>query len=404
MPGLIQRLRQAEHLLVLSGATFLVMVGQGVVAPVLPLYAREFGVEATMVGLTLTVFALARLILNIPAGLVADRHGRRLLLVGGPLITSVGMIGSGLANDIWTLLVWRFVAGAGSGFYMSAAMIYLIDIAPPDKRARYVATNQWALSFGVAVGPGVGGLIAERYGLDMPFFVVGGTALLTAIYAAVRLPETRPGQPPEPTDGSPPPAEITTWALLSSKQFLLIAVVTATIFMSRAGTRGTLVPLHANDVFEWGAGELGLLFTATGMLTLFTLIPAAGAADRVGRAWVILFSGIAAGAGTLVIGGSSTVTAFVVGNVVMSLGTGTAGPAPAAYVADIAPPNRRGMAVALYRSAGDFGFVAAPPLLGLLSEATSIGVAMRVSAALVAGAAVLFLAGSRGDPAAGRQA
>ncbi|MCP5028714.1 MAG: MFS transporter [Actinomycetia bacterium] len=404
MPGLIQRLRQAEQLLVLSGATFLVMVGQGVVAPVLPLYAREFGVGATMVGLTLTAFALARLILNVPAGLLADRHGRRLLLIGGPLVTSVGMIGSGLAGDIWTLLVWRFVAGAGSGFYMSAAMTYLIDIAPPEKRARYVATNQWALSFGVAVGPGIGGLVAERYGLEVPFFVVGGSALLTAIYAAVRLPETRPEAPLETADGGSTHPEVTVWALVSSRRFLLIAAVTATIFMSRAGTRGTLVPLYANDQFGWGAGELGLLFTATGLLTLFTLMPAAGAADHIGRAWVILFSGVAAGAGALAIGASSTVTGFVIGNVVMSLGTGTAGPAPAAYVADIAPPHRRGMGVALYRSAGDAGFLAAPPLLGLLGEATSIATAMTVSAILVAGAAVVFVIGSRGDPAAGRMA
>ena len=120
-----------------------------------------------MVGLTLTVFALARLILNVPAGLIADRFGRRLVLIGGPILTSIGMFGSG-HNSIESLLVWRFVAGAGSAFYMSGALIYLIDIAPPDRRARYVATNQWALSVGVALGPGVGGLIAEHADASFP--------------------------------------------------------------------------------------------------------------------------------------------------------------------------------------------------------------------------------------------
>ena len=118
------------------------MAGQGVVGPVVPLYARDFGVSASVVGLTLTVFALARLILNVPAGLIADRFGRRVLLIGGPILTSIGMFGSGFANGIGSLLIWRFVAGAGSALYMSGALIYLIDIAPPDRRARYVATNQ----------------------------------------------------------------------------------------------------------------------------------------------------------------------------------------------------------------------------------------------------------------------
>lgn len=387
----------------LCGATFLVMVGQGVVSPVLPLYAKDFGVSATMVGLTLTVFALARLLLNVPAGLIADRFGRRVLLVGGPLITSIGMIGSGLAGDIWTLLIWRFVAGAGSAFYMSGALIYLIDIAPPERRARYVATNQWALSVGVAVGPGVGGLLADSYGLDVPFYVVGATGILTAIYATFRLPETREvALAEQAAAGDDTSSHMRPWTFVTSKRFLLIALVTATIFMTRAGTRATLVPLHADETLGWGPGEIGLVFTVTGIMTLFTLMPAAWASDHLGRRNVILFSGLCAGAGGLVIGGTDGVTAFVIGNIVMTLGTGTAGPAPAAYVADIAPAHMRGMSIAMYRSAGDVGFLAAPPLLGLLSESTSLGAAMVVSALLVAGASVVFLVGSRGDPAAGR--
>ena len=389
--------------MVLCGATFLVMVGQGVVSPVLPLYAKEFGVGATMVGLTLTIFALARLILNVPAGLIADRYGRRVLLIGGPILTSIGMFGSGLADTIWTLLAWRFVAGAGSAFYMSGALIYLIDIAPPERRARYVAANQWALSVGVALGPGIGGLVAESYGLDIPFFVVGVTGIFTAIYSTIRLPETRAQGQAAAAAADQTQEKMSAWAFASSKRFLLIAFVTATIFMTRAGTRGTLVPLLADEALGWGPGEIGLIFTVTGVMTLFTLMPAAWAGDTIGRRSVIVFSGACAGIGILIVGASSGVTAFVVGNVVMTLGTGTAGPAPAAYVADIAPAHMRGMGIALYRSAGDVGFLAAPPLLGWLSEATSIATAMQVSAGLVAAAGVVFFVGSRGDHAAGSQ-
>jgi len=132
-------------------------------------------------------------------------------------------------------------------------------------------------------------------------------------------------------------------------------------------------------------------------------MPAAWASDRLGRRAVIVFSGVVAGIGTVIVGLSDGATLFVMGNVVMILGTGTAGPAPAAYVADIAPPRMRGVAVALYRSAGDIGFLAAPPLLGLLAETVSIPAAMVVSAVLLSGAAVGFAIGSRHDPAAGRR-
>ena len=364
------------------------MAGQGVVGPVLPLYARDFGVSATMVGLTLTVFALARLILNIPAGLIADRFGRRVLLIGGPILTSIGMFGSGFAGDIWSLLIWRFVAGAGSAFFMSGALIYLIDIAPPDLRARYVATNQWALSVGVALGPGIGGLVAERWGLAAPFHLVGVIALFAAVYAVFRLPETRRSSGPELKDESPAREAA---RIARSGPFLAIAFVTGTIFMTRAGTRATLVPLHADETLAWGPGELGLVFTVTGVMTLFTLWPATWATENIGRASVILFSAMTAALGTFVIGSSSTPMWFVLGDVVLTLGTGTAGPAPAAFVADLFPERMRGLGVGLYRSAGDVGFVLGPPALGWLSDNASMSVAFQTAGCLVGAAGVYFV-------------
>ncbi len=377
------------------------MAGQGVVGPVLPLYARDFGVSATMVGLTLTVFALARLILNIPAGLIADRLGRRVLLIGGPILTSIGMFGSGFAGDIWSLLIWRFVAGAGSAFFMSGALIYLIDIAPPDLRARYVATNQWALSVGVALGPGIGGLVAERWGLAAPFHLVGVIALFAAVYAVFRLPETRRSSSPERKDESPAREAA---RIARSGPFLAIAFVTGTIFMTRAGTRATLVPLHADETLAWGPGELGLVFTVTGVMTLFTLWPATWATENIGRASVILFSGLAAALGTFVIGSSSTPMWFVLGNVILILGTGTAGPAPAAFVADLFPERMRGLGVGLYRSAGDVGFVLGPPALGWLSDNASMSVAFQTAGCLVGAAGVYFvLVTRRGESQVARE-
>ena len=399
---ILTRMRDAQHLIVLCAATFLVMAGQGVVSPIIPLYASDFGVSASMVGLTLTVFAFARLILNVPAGLIADRYGRRILLIGGPLITAIGMFGSGQADGIWELLVWRFVAGAGSAFYMSGAMVYLIDIAPPEKRTRYVATNQWALSVGFALGPGVGGMIANAHGLSAPFTVVSILAVVTATYAALRLPETRHLALDEADAADSADEAASIWSFVRGRPFLLVAFATATIFMTRAGTRGTLMPLHAADALGWGPGEIGLVFTLTGLLTLTTLMPAAWAADNIGRRHVVLFSGVFAGLGAVLVGLVSTPFGFVLGNVVMSLGTGTAGPAPAAYVADIAPPSRRGTAIAMYRSAGDVGFLAAPPLLGLLSEATSLVFTLAIGGVVAAAGGIVFFAGTLSNPAAGR--
>lgn len=399
----------------ISISTVLVTAGQGVIAPVLPLFQREFDVSAGVVGLTLSLFALARLVLNVPLGVLCDRRGRRVLLVWGPIVTAAGMVGTGLAQEIGHLLAARAVAGVGSAMYMVASLTYLADISTDQNRARFIAANQGALLLGVSVGPAVGGLLAELYGFRLPFFVVGLAALAAAAYAYWRLPETGasasqtalsagPDLESAPTaarpelrrDGPPPPDGADPgrrpWlAMLASGSFLTVAFVTTMIFFTRAGGRQTIVPLLGDARLGLSTGFLGAVFTAMSLVNLALIGPAAVAADRFGRRAVIVPSGIATVAGLLLFAGATNIALFLIGALVLSVASAMAGPAPAAYVADIAPARARGLAMSLYRSAGDIGFVIGPPLLGVIADGNSFGWALGANAALVALATLLFV-------------
>ena len=253
-------LREHEQLLMISISTVLVMAGQGVVAPVLPLFADEMGVGAAVIGLTLSFFALARLILNVPLGLLSDRYGRRVLLVSGPLVTAAGMYGSGFAGDIYQLLAWRFIAGAGSAMYMTGAQIYLADISTPENRGRFIGTNQGALLLGTAVGPAIGGFAAELWGLRAPFHLVGTLALVATVYAYWRIPETKHLVAPRPPEPEQQPGEKRprrAWVqLLFSRDFMAVAWVTLAIFFTRTAARFTIMPLMAVTRLGMGAGSL----------------------------------------------------------------------------------------------------------------------------------------------------
>lgn len=109
----VRSFAENQTLLILCATTVVVMMGQGIVSPVLPLYAHSFGVGTAMIGLTIAVFGAARLVVNLPAGFLSERYGRRLLLFGGPAVTALGSLFSGFAPDFWWLLGFRFVAGAG---------------------------------------------------------------------------------------------------------------------------------------------------------------------------------------------------------------------------------------------------------------------------------------------------
>lgn len=73
-------LRQNTAVAVVCIATAISMAGQGIISPVLPLFANEFGVGATAIGFVVGIFGLSRLFLNLPSGMIGERFGRRLLM------------------------------------------------------------------------------------------------------------------------------------------------------------------------------------------------------------------------------------------------------------------------------------------------------------------------------------
>lgn len=385
-----------EHLIAICISTVLVMAGQGVISPILPLYADSFGVSTAMVGATVTAFGLARLVTNVPAGIFADRRGRRSLLIGGPLVTAIGMFGSGMSTSIWMLLAFRFVAGLGSGLYMTGAQIYLLDIAAPEQRGRFIATNQGALLVGVGFGPAIGGLLADTYSLSTPFNVVAVGALVTAIYGWFRLPETlttghASTDPAVQVNAADPSSAPSRFALLRSSDFLAVGFVTIGVFSVRAGVRQTLVPLQLNQVFGVEVAELGLLFTLLGLIGMVLIWPAGWAADRFGPKTLIVPTAALITVGVTVVAVADSLPLFITGLTISAVGSSITGPAPAAYVANLVEEDQRGAAMGMYRTFGDIGVVGSPVISGILADAVGIPIAIGANAAFIGIAALWFL-------------
>ena len=395
----IEPLRQNAALLMVCVATGIIMLGQGVISPVLPLYARDFGVSAFLVGATLSVFGLARMLLNLPAGFLSDRFGRRLLLVGGPIVTAVGYLLCAVAGDIWQLLAYRFIAGAGSAMFMTGAMTLVTDIATPENRGRMLGLYQGSLLLGVSIGPALGGVTAELAGLRAPFILVGALAAGCAVWALREMPETHRVDPvaqdPAGEGDEPAPPTDGAWSslrpLFTNMGFTLVSLVTFTIFFTRTGSRQTILALKGHDELGLEAGALGGIFALMALLNLVTLYPSGAWADRFGRKLVIVPSALVT-AGTLALFAvTGELWLFLVAAVLQGIGSGLAGPAPAAYAADVMPAQARGLGMGLYRTYADAGFVIGPPLLGWIADVTdSYGWSLAFNAVLMAACALAF--------------
>lgn len=396
----VRPLMENRTLLILCVTTMVVMMGFGIISPVLPLYAQDFGVGTAMIGLTITVFGAARLVVNLPAGFLSERYGRRFLLVGGPAVTAVGSLMGGLAPTFGWLIASRFVAGAGSAMYMTGAMILLTDITTDENRGRLMSIYQGSLLAGVSLGPAVGGFVAQAFGLAAPFYLVAVLAVLAMVWSFGRMPETVHGQrevaatATAEEGGRETPARQTArqsvLSLLARPDFLLVCLLTMSIFLTRTGGRLTLLPLVGENRLGMSPAGLGLVFTMMTVLNLAVLMPAGTLIDKLGRKTLILPSALVTGTALMLFAVSGNVWVFVLAGVIHGIGTGILGPAPVAYAADIAPPGMRGVTMGLYRTFGDAGFVVGPVALGALADLTGFGWALSFNAMILVSIAMLF--------------
>jgi MFS family permease len=381
------------------------MAGQGIISPVLPLFAKEFGVGTTAIGFVVGVFGLSRLFLNLPSGMIGERFGRRLLMGGGLVLGAAGLFLTGTASSIVFMALWRFVSGAGSAMYMTGAMSFIADISTPGNRGRLMSLQQGSLLLGTDLGPIIGGFVADTLGFRWPFYMAGMLSGTAALWVMLRLPEPRRAPDVTETATTPGPGIRQGWdmravgKLLTNPTFVLLSLFTMMVFFTRTGSRQTILPILAVDRIGMSATHLGFLFTFMTTINLLLVLPAGALTDRFGRKAVIMPGALVTIAGLTLFALASNMWLFFAGGALLGVGTGMIGPAPAAYAGDLSPQGKTGVTMGLYRTFGDVGFIVGPILLGFIADTfrgrfTGImgeGVAMEVNAALILLTAVLLV-------------
>lgn len=385
---------------VASGVTLVIMLGYGLIVPVLPLYARSFGVGRAEIGVLVTSFALMRLLFDLVGGPLVDRVGERAVATAGAAVVGVSSALSAVAPSFVFLLAFRSLGGAGSAILFAALMNYLVRAVPADRMARTMSVFYAAFLLGTVLGQPAGGVIAELLGLAAPLWFYAGACFLSAWLILGRLPPPREGGAPSVGAPGDLPAEVdaplpTAWGrirgLLSGRAFVTALLANAVLFWSLGAVRVTLVPLFAAE--EVGLSEAGIGgVLGIAAVAQFLVIWRAGAvADARGRKVVLVPALAALGASVAALGWATTAPALAAVMAALGAATGFAGVAPGAVVADVAP-RRSGTAIGMYRFAGDVGFVLGPLTAGLVAEVAGYGPAF-LALALPVGAVFLLALG-----------
>jgi MFS family permease len=367
-------------------------LGFGSIVPALALYASSFGVSQSAIGLAIAVYGLARFLVALPAGQLADRAGRRRALALGGLLTAVGNLLCAYAPTFSALVAARFVAGAGAALVLTTGTIVLADITTPAQRGRAMAIYQGVFLFAVGVGPLPGGLIAERYGLAAPFLVYAASGALAAVVAWIHVPETQGVRGREIAASlAGVPSFVAQIRLLSSHVgFLLVGLISFMNAVARTGGLFNVIPVVARDRLGLSADRIGFGLALASLVGLALAYPAGVMVDRYGRKIVIAPATVMAGLSITLFALAPTYGWFLAACVVWSIASGISGAAPATYAADVAPPGMNAAAMSTYRMLGDLGYVVGPIALGLSTDLAGANATLVTVALLLVVAAGLF--------------
>lgn len=370
-PGFRDVLRIPEVRATIVG-TFVIMLGFGILSPVLPNYARSFGVGYDAIGLLISGFSFARLIADPFVGRFIDRYGERAMTTVGAVVVGISSIAAGLAPNFPLLVVFRSVGGIGSALFFAALLSFLLRTIPPQRSGRVMSVYYGSFNVGFMAGGPLGGLVAHWFGLASPLHVYGIACFVSAwlfwrtIHNPIRSAEEnrRGGIRRLP------------W----NRPFVTVLVTNGAYAWMVGALFSTLIPL-------FGVVELGLTLSGVGIglaiatgTELISLFPAGKATDRRGRRAVLVPSLAALAAITAVFGLLDSVTIFFLGMAVLGVASGYAGVPPAPMLSDVTPDDLKGSAVAAFRFMGDLGFALGPLVAGWTADAFGFGASFASSA------------------------
>lgn len=350
--------------LVTCGA-FIDLVAYSIAVPVLPDLSQRLGATPTTVGLLFASFGLTVLVAAVPMGAISDRLGRRVPLIAGSVILGVASVLFAYADSLWLLFAARMIQGVGDAMTWVVGFALVADLYEPSERGRAMGMVMSGTSFGLMVGPSIGGWLYEAGGVHVPFLAVGAASIVVAVlFALIRLPVAQTRQESVPI------------ATLMRDRVVLICVLLVIVAASTIAMLEPVLSLWLSSNLDLGPGRIGLVFGVAAVCSTL-LHPLYGRlADRWGGRPVALLGLLCTAAAlpllSLAWDFASATSLYVLQAAAMALVV-TPSLAYMAEAVSRAASGSFGMAYGLYNVAWGVGLLAGPALGGFLYERVGFG-------------------------------
>ena len=350
---------------VLVSAAFIIALGYGLVAPIIPQFAVSFDVSMAAAGAVVSIFAASRLLFAPLSGRLIDSLGSRRVYLTGLLTVAVATALVAGAQEYWHILLLRGIAGIGSTMFTVSAMGLIVRLAPPEIRGRASAVYGTAFLIGNVIGPVVGAALS-MIGMRAPFVIYGAAVALAAFVVWWRMPR-RVGEDGAEKKNVQPPMQFGEAVRDSAYRSALFSGFA--FGWVNFGVRVATLPLFAAAVFEHGGAIAGLAMAAFALGNAIVLQFSGRLADTIGRKPLIISGLVINAIFTATLGFADSFWPLLIVSALSGAGAGMLNPAQQAVLADVIGNQRSGGRVlANFQMAQDFGAIIGPILIGALAE------------------------------------
>ncbi|MFZ5864960.1 MAG: MFS transporter [Thermodesulfobacteriota bacterium] len=355
----MKKLYLDTNLQLMGGVTLMVIMGVSSIMPVLPTLMRELGVSPGSIGLVITAFTLPGVILSPVAGVLADRLGRKRILVGSLVVFGVFGAACSLAPDFETLLYLRFLQGIGVAPIGVLNTTVIGDLYEGEDRVRAMGFSAIVLSVGTASLPALGGFLALwgwQYAFLLPL-----SSLALAILVQLFL------------DNPEPRATVTlkeymkgTFSAMAARTMVALFVITLLTHIILYGPYVTYLPILLEERFLLSPAYIGLISSIASVFTALASSQVGRLAGRFRSIALLCASSVLLFLSMAVVPFLSSLWAFALPVALLGASMGLGAPVRIALLAELSPMDSRGAIMSVNSMLLRLGQTIGPVLMGLV--------------------------------------
>jgi len=373
--------------LTLFFAVFTTVTGVGIVVPLLPVYAKDLGATGVYVGMIFGSFSISRTLLLPMFGRLSDQRGRKPFILCGLTAYTLISFAFVLSENVETLIILRFIQGAGSAMIMPVVQAYVGEITPKGSEGYSMGLFNLSMFLSMSLGPLMGGVIKDIWSLDAAFICMGllsGIGLLLCIFflpnVSCEKVKTREN-------------EIVPWSNLLKDKGVIAIFMFRYSYTSCIGVIWCFLPLFADREFGLSGSLTGILVMLGIFVSGILHLPMGYIADRVNGKMMVLLGGTLSTLGMLLLFFSSSFHDLLAAVSIFGLGGGIAMPAIMGYAVMKGDEKKAmGSVMSIMTVAHSLGMLTGSMAAGLAMDYLSLRLAFPCGTFIMAFGTLFFLA------------